>query len=82
MQVSVKNLREKLERKPEIPEFHFPSWDFLYMRDIGKLKQWIVDFAQAFEQFETGLQEVLKKLQDNPADSREIAILKEILGEQ
>jgi GTP1/Obg family GTP-binding protein len=82
MQVSVKNLREKLESTPEIPEFHFPSWDLLYMRDIKKLEKWIADFTQTFEQFETGLQEALKKLQDSPTDSHAIAILKEVLGEQ
>jgi hypothetical protein len=82
MQVCVKNLREKLESKPEVSEFHFPSWDFLYMRDIKKLEEWIADLTQTFEQFETGLREALKKLQDSSPDSRAIEILKEILGEQ
>ena len=81
MKASIKNLREKLENRPQFPSFHFPSWDYLYMRDIKKLEQWIEEFLQAFGQFEMELREKLKEVQGKPSEHYAIEILKEILGD-
>jgi hypothetical protein len=46
LEVSIKVLKERLESRPYVPAFHFPSWDFPYMRDIKKLEEWISDFSK------------------------------------
>jgi len=81
VKVSIKDLREKIENKPEISPFHFPSWDFLYMRDIKKLEKWIKDFLQAFDQFEMELREKMEEAQSRPSEPYTIEILKGIFGE-
>ena len=82
MRISMDNLIRKIQDKPEIPPFHFPSWDYLYMRDIQKLEKWVADFLQAFEEFKTELQEKLREVQNSPARFNAVEILEEILGEQ
>jgi len=81
LKVSVKNLRENLENKPQIPPFYFPSWDWLYIRDIEKLEKWIDGFHRAFDQFEKELREKLKEAQEKPSESYTVEILKAILGD-
>jgi hypothetical protein len=80
MRVSIKVLTRKIQDKPQVPSFHFPSWDYLYMRDIKNLEKWIADFLRAFEEFKTELQEKLTEAQDTPAKSGTAEILEEILG--
>jgi hypothetical protein len=82
MKISIKDLTRKVQDKPEVPRFHFPSWDYLYMRDIERLEKWIADFLQAFEEFNTELWEKLREVQNNPARFNEAEILREILGEK
>lgn len=82
MRISIDDLTRKVQDKPKVPPFHFPSWDYLYMRDIKKLEKWIVDFLQAFEEFKTELREKLKGAQNNPARFNAAEILEEILGEK
>lgn len=81
MEVTVKSLKEKSEQVPEIPSVHFPSWDYLYMRDIKKLQAWISDFVQAFGVFEAGLREKLVEAQKESSEPHSIELLKDILGE-
>jgi len=81
MKISIKDLTIKIQDKPKVPPFHFPSWDYLYMRDIERLEKWIADFLQAFEEFNAELREKLREIQNNPARFNEAEILREILGE-
>ncbi len=80
MRISVNDLEKKIQEKPKVPDFHFPSWDYLYMRDIKKLEDWIVDFRQAFEEFKAELQERLKTAQNEPTGFSVANVLQEILG--
>lgn len=82
MRISIDDLTRKIQDKPEVPPFHFPSWDYLYMRDIKRLEKWMADFLQAFEEFKTELREKLREAQKNPARFNAAEILEEILGEK
>ncbi len=82
MRISLADLAKKIQEKPEVPPFHFPSWDYLYMRDIRKMERWMVNFLQAFEEFETELRERLREVQKEPARFSAEDILEEILGEK
>lgn len=81
MRISIDDLTRKIQDKPKVPQFHFPSWDYLYMRDIKSLEKWIADFLQAFEEFKTELREKLREAQKDPARFNAVEILEEILGE-
>lgn len=82
MRISIDDLTRKIQDKPEAPPFHFPSWDYLYMRDIEKLEKWMADFLEAFEEFKIELREKLREAQNNPARFNTAEILEEILGEK
>jgi len=82
MKICIDDLTRKIKDKPEVPPFHFPSWDYLYMRDIKRLEKWMVDFLQAFEEFKSELREKLREVQNNPARFNTAEILQEILGEK
>lgn len=81
MKISINDLAKKIQDKPEIPPFHFPSWDYLYMRDIKRLQKWMADFLQAFEEFKTELQQKYREVQNDPARLVAVEMLREILGE-
>jgi hypothetical protein len=81
MRISINDLARKIQDRPEIPPFHFPSWDYLYMRDLKKTEKWVADFLLAFEEFKIGLREKLREAQNDPSRFSAVEILKEILGE-
>jgi hypothetical protein len=80
VKVSIKVLKERLENRPQVPPFHFPSWDYPYMRDIKKLEKWVSDFSRVLEQFEIELREKLEEAQNNPSEADAVEVLKKILG--
>lgn len=81
MRISINDLTRKIQDRPEIPPFHFPSWDYLYMRDLKKTEKWVADFLLAFEEFKIGLREKLREAQNDSSRFSAVEILKEILGE-